>query len=233
MKTGLMLCATAVLASGANAGIELEFLAQGAGTQVSVDFFGDSRDTFVGQLIHEVDGFTGGLSGLNGQQISFCPDLPEDVATEPTHYELVDLTDVPVTADMSSTPLTSAQADAVLRIVSAAPEVFDASFTGNGRSAAFQLVLWEIIYDFDGTAASLDLESGNVSFTRTDGTSVFSGALGSSATDLLDAAINGDINQGVIALANAGNQDQLFLPTPGGTVVLAAAGLAVARRRRG
>ena len=197
-----------------------------------MNFFGDSRDTFVGQLVHEVDGFTGGLSGLNGQQVSFCPDLPEEVATDPTHYDIVDLTDVPVTADMSSDQLTAAQADAVLRLVSAAPEVFGLGFGNNGRAGAFQLVLWEIIYDFDGTAASLDLEAGNVSFTRTNGDSVFSGQLGSSASEFLDAAVNGDITQGVVALANAGRQDQIFIPAPGGVAVLAATGLAIARRRR-
>jgi len=232
MKTRVMMCATALVAATAHGGVELTFLEKGAGSNVSVTFFGETRDVFAGQLIHQVAGLEGGLSSFNGRQVTFCPDFPEPVATGPTMFKLVDLADVPVTLDQHSQRVDAAQADAIRRLFSNGGSALVDGSGDNDRATAFQLVLWEIIYDFDGSQASIDVDAGNISVIEFGGAALSAGIMADIA-DLSDFALNGDVTTGVLALAEEGVQDQIFIPTPAPLALGAAFGLVAARRRRG
>ncbi|MEM1183916.1 MAG: hypothetical protein AAGI53_02835 [Planctomycetota bacterium] len=232
MKTQVMLCAIGALAVGANAGtVDMVFVERGAGSNVSADFFGESRDVFAGQLIHSISGFEGAFAPLNGNQITFCTDFPERIIEESTEYDLVDLSQVPVGSHPRVDDLEDVRDDAIRRLFGQADGALDEGSTNDALSTAFQLVLWEIVYDFDGSANSIDIGSGNISFTRLNGDGFSAGIL-SAVSQFTTAALEGDFLANVIALAADDAQDQLLVPAPGSAAIVALAGLGLARRRR-
>lgn len=98
--------------------------------------------------------------------------------------------------------------------------------TTASAATAFQILLWEIIYDFDGTAASLSLSTGNLAWTGVDGTAF--GRLAGLAT-----ARGRDTTASVLAYTNRTRQDVLvFIPTPGVAAMMGLGVVAASRRRR-
>jgi hypothetical protein len=80
----------------------------------------------------------------------------------------------------------------------------------NAYAAAFQVALWEVVYDFTGTLASLNLGSGTLSVTQTNGNAL-SGAILTDINALFAAVVNGTAGQnGLMGLSNNGAQDQIY-----------------------
>jgi MYXO-CTERM domain-containing protein len=141
-------------------------------------------------------------------------------------YTVSQLKDVPV----PGLPMGQVRADAIARMYAFAS---GAQYGSNADyAAAFQIAVWEIANDYDGTAVSLDLALGNFRGTT------LAAAITTSVTTLLGAAtqVGAPITQ-LLGLGNATYQDQIIdptspIPTPGTIAMLALAGIFGARRRR-
>jgi hypothetical protein len=129
------------------------------------------------------------------------------------------------------------KADAIRALYSATASTLMAGGLSNAYATAFQLVVWEIVDDFDGTAGSINADAGNLILTATDGNAMDADILNAMAaltTDMMNAiATGGGSFSNVIGLANAGFQDQLVLvPAPGAMALMGLGGLVASRRRR-
>jgi MYXO-CTERM domain-containing protein len=99
-------------------------------------------------------------------------------------------------------------------------------------AAAFQIAVWEVANDYDGTAASLSIAAGNL-----QGPSLSAAIVGNLTTLFAAAANTSGLGSQLVGLGNASFQDQIIdptaaIPTPGAVVMLGLAGLVGMRRRR-
>jgi MYXO-CTERM domain-containing protein len=198
----------------------------GAGRNVAVQHNGTDRSVFAGQIRLDLTNSTSGT--LNGQWRSFCTELHQHIFVNgaPQVYTVSQLKDVPV----PGLPMGQVRADAIARMYAFAS---GAQYGSNADyAAAFQIAVWEIANDYDGTAVSLDLALGNFRGTT------LAAAITTSVTTLLGAAtqVGAPITQ-LLGLGNATYQDQIIdptspIPTPGTIAMLALAGIFGARRRR-
>ncbi|MEM1330278.1 MAG: hypothetical protein AAGG07_06940 [Planctomycetota bacterium] len=207
---------------------------RGAGANSSITVYGNTSTIFAGELIHEFTNGTGRLAALNGRTLAvFCVDAEQSTARgTPVTYESEDLANVPT----PGAAMGSARADAVRGMIA-----YKDSLSGTGLAStenqfalAFQLALWEVIYDYDTSVmgGNLDLDAGDFSATRTTGSS-WSGAVLDQFNDFL-ANIGFMPRSGAIALRSDTNQDLVVvIPTPAaaGMGLVGLAGLASRRRR--
>lgn len=207
--------------------VDLNYLGAGAGANVSVFLTGlGNQDVFAGQLRHHMANGTGALAGFSGDYVTFCPDLYQHVDSNVNSYALTALASMPVVTPPVTT-MGAARA-AVLNTLYcnygvAAETTGDADF-----AEAFQLSVWEIVYDWTG--GPLDLSAGDLTATAQGGGSLPSGVQSWVATisASLGTAASGDW---VLGLGNPDHQDQLVTPAPGAIALVGVAGL-MGRRRR-
>ena len=99
-------------------------------------------------------------------------------------------------------------------------------FTSREQTAAFQAMLWEIVYDYDGTEESIDLDSGSVAFKLVNAAEFDS---------FKASAMRGGSKPGV-GLISSGPLNDSFrivpLPSTAGLTMLGLLGVASVRRRR-
>lgn len=229
--TAIALTASFGFAAAANAEfVDVRFLGTAKGTSVKTTFFGNTRDLFAGQLNHRISNGTGLAAALNGDHVTFCSDFYQSVTSSNKQYEVVSVDLIP-----SSAPMGAAKAQALRNIYTTAGVNASDSAASNELAAAFQIAIWEIVTDFDGTASSLDLTAGSFKAKKTNG-NAFSGSLASALTTIFTAATQAQPNQpNMIGLRSSAAQDQLLagfvIPTPG-TATLALTGVAFAAGRR-
>lgn len=107
-------------------------------------------------------------------------------------------------------------------------------FSQHDTAATFQAMVWEVLYDYDGTAGSLDTLSGSFKIT-----SAYAGDL-LLTTQLAAAAHGGSINRNMVFTALDslnGGQDQVYfvvvpLPSSAGLAAAGLLGLVATGRRR-
>lgn len=155
---------------------------------------------------------------------TFCIDVTARVV-DPDFYEL---------RDFDAYVGDATKSDAIKRLYTYALNT-GLDFSQHETAATFQVVIWDVLYDYDGTAGSLDTLSGSFRVT-----SNYSGEP-LLTTQLAAAAHSGALNRNLVFTALDslnGGQDQLYytvIPLPG-AAGLAAAGLLgvglVSRRRR-
>ncbi|RMH27811.1 MAG: hypothetical protein D6693_04695 [Planctomycetota bacterium] len=239
MTARFITAAIAALATGAPAiadSVDLRFLGTGAGRTVSVSLGGDSFRVFAGQLCHELsDGV--GLAGLIlGEHLTYCAELTEHVTTIARRYDLVPL------AQVSTPALGATRASAITGLYSWVDGAQLEAGADRDLAAAFQIAVWEIIYDYDDTegAGALDVESGRFRARSRRGR-----RLNDSIRGYLDsmfaAALAPPASSGwaLAGLTRQGAQDQLIglpmaaVPLPGAaTAGLVGLGVIASRRRR-
>lgn len=238
MRTTAIAIISAAAASAASAGIvDVQYNSVGAGGTVQfVEIGQDARDVFAGELNHTISNGMGADAILNGAQRTFCPDIGEMVAFDQESYFTTDIENIPTT-DGGAMPMGAMKADAIRSLYSFSAGTLMAGGLSDAYASAFAIVIWEVVADFDGTAASIDVAAGNAMFNKTDGTALNSDVLmliDSLAADMV-AAIDAGAGSfgGVVGLANIGRQDQLVvIPTPGALALMSIGGLMATRRRR-
>lgn len=192
----------------------------GQGVTVSLGgglFFQDgasSRSVWAGQLSQAIDGMS---------VKTYCTELTQWAGSGVFNVVSVDQAPKP------GSGMGQAKAEAIYQLFNATNR--GADIATNAQAAAFQAVIWEIVYEFDGAESDLSLAGGNVQIS----------GVNSVLFDLyrgLASAGNGDKTPTVIAYTNDTRQDQLGLrivPLPGaaGMAGLGLAGVTVRRRREG
>jgi hypothetical protein len=220
----VLLCGAAVSVAEASM-VDVFCPGVGAGRNVTVTQGSTNYNVFAGQIRLVLSNSTGQPFDTNW--FSFCTELAQNIHINgPVRtYQVSAVSDLPT----PGTGMGTARADALARMYFSAS---GAQFGTNADyAAAFQIAVWEIVNDFDGTVASLDLSTG--SFRGTIGA-----AISANFASLFAAASNtgGNMNA-LLGLGNTSFQDQIIdvtngIPTPGAMALLALAGFTGLRRRR-
>ena len=223
----LSVLAAAVIASNSHADlVTVQATGLGAGRTVNVTYGTTTRDTFAGQIRLTLSNSVG--QNLNGLWTSFCTELSQYIYINGAAqtYDVLAVSDLPT----PGAGMGAVRADAIKRMYAAAAE--SQYGTDNDRAAAFQIAVWEVSMDFDGTAASLNAGTGNFKGNN------LSAAITTNLSTFLAAAANlTGVQSNVVGVGNATYQDQLldlttFIPAPGSLALLGLAGLVGTRRRK-
>ncbi len=219
-----------LLVGTASADISMRFIETATGRNVSVSLNSNTNNYFAGQLVHEIDSSGGPTLAIDGRVNTFCVEIEETTSNSFTTFQVSTLDDQVIPAAIGANG--NARTQAVLDVATAHYLYAASDAASANEAAAFQLLLWEIIYDYDASVglASIDPTAGNLVLTKTDASPLWSGV--SSLIASYAAAIGTDsTSRNYSLLTNAGQQDQL-VPTPGSIALLGAFALVGARRRR-
>lgn len=215
--------------------VNVQFTGTGLGRSVQLTHGARTFNVFAGQLKHTFSGGTGALgSDISGNLLTFCTDLSQYVTSSTATYNVVPVQTVPGSPGMGH-----AKATIIRNLFSFA---HDAQFaTANTDAAkdfasAFQLAVWEIVYDYGGSRSSLDLTTGVVMAKQTNGAALTLGVQ-NNLTSFFNAAMVDGVYKQVVAVSNDRFQDQLVqtdhvIPLPGPAAMGSLGLFAVAGRRR-
>lgn len=206
--------------------VSMQYLGTGAGQNVRINLDGNEKNVFAGELRHLITS-TDMSSDFLGEFTTFCVDLSQNVSSNSSVFTAVALEQAPQVVNKS------------LQTARRMAHVADAHQLGNKDvSAAVQLALWELIYDYDPAVgiASIDLTGGRFSATRTNGNPLWN-SVANFANSVLQVAIgdlSADSYKNYTVLTSSNRQDQLVPVPSAGPLALAGAGglLILGRRRR-
>lgn len=232
MRIFALSCALAFATGAATADtVRLDFEGTGSGRNVRVTIGGDTFGTFAGQLIHSFSNGNGVAAGLSGNRITFCSDLSQYVASGGATYNVTSIQNLP-----GSGPMGASKMQAIYDMYAAAAG--SQMGANDDMAAAFQLAVWEVIYDYDpSNTSSLNLSSGNLKARNSLGLSLSSTIL-NHAAGLFSAIGSNAAQTGLLGFTNSSFQDQILqvqlVPIPM-AVIAGLAGLGMVgyvRRRR-
>jgi hypothetical protein len=228
--------AALALATAAHADtVNMSFQGTGKGSNVHVNYFGGGIDVFAGQLKHQITSGTGVGTQLVGDWRTFCADFDQHVSGSSSVFDVVS----PIELTVRGTDLGAGRAAALAGLYSAFGTSAGDANASNDLGAAFQIAVWEIIYDFNPSLGlgSIDLTSGNIAFSQYGGGAI-SGNLLNQFNALVASFTSGSAAPSLLALENGERQDQLLygstvsIPTPGATSLAICGILLCSRRRR-
>ncbi|MFZ4572899.1 MAG: hypothetical protein ACOYN0_00795 [Phycisphaerales bacterium] len=235
MKMSRMMASGVVVAVASAAmadTVQMRFVGTGSGRNVRVTTDSGSRNLFAGQLVHNFSDGTGALSSLTGDRFTYCVDLGQYVSSSSTTYTLSPIADL-----TAASPMGEDRALAIHSIFNAQPFWPSQASVSQDYAAALQLVIWDIITDYNSAAgvSSLGLSSGSLRAARTDGSPLGLAITSHYATFVSYIGTSGGVGSGVLGLGNDSSQDQILpvsVPAPGAGLLAGLGALAVARRRR-
>lgn len=231
----LALVLTVASASYAQGTVDLKFVGTGKGrTDLYLKFDDKQANVFAGQLFHEAKGGVGSLAYLSGKTVTtYCAEATEYVSRTFTDYAAVKPSGLAPSIWKTNGAAKDTAIDMLYR--NAAGNQTKAT-VDKDYAAAFQLAVWKIGYDFNGSDSSLDFSSGRfkAGMTSTTGlnttitgylTQLFSG-IGTSAFPANTSS--------VVGLTSDCAQDQLIeaVPEPASMAVLGGGALMMLRRRK-
>lgn len=197
--------------------VQMRYRSVGLSRIVSVSGSVFNGRVYAGELRHEFSGGLGEAAQLTGILPTFCTELSENVNTSWRTFTLAEPADAPAPGD----GMGAIRAAALENLYAGAA---GQQHTSANWAAAFQMAVWEIVNDFDGTAASINTAAGSVRFNSnqawfTTVASMVNGAMRS-------LALSHQRHDGLHAVTNIGAQDQLvvLVPLPG-PAAMGAAGL--------
>jgi hypothetical protein len=202
--------------------VDVNFIDVGQGRQAQINLNNSVHNVFAGQLYHNFTNGTDDCSSLSGIFATFCTELTQHVTHDPAAYNCSPLAGAPLSGPMGET-----RAQAVRDLYAHAGDAQytnDGSQAGSDFAAAFQLAVWEVVYDYNGTSASLDRTGGSLKFTGHNDNNLSSGVLATLAELFASVGSNSAFN--VYAVTNGCAQDQIVqaVPVPA-PVLLGATGL--------
>lgn len=186
--------------------------------QFSTNSGGSWTGTLAGSMNWTRDNVSPGTyAGLQGNFSSFCIEVTQHVAFGGTYTYDVTMTPNAPTPDINfNLPMGNTKASQLSELFGR----YSSSLAGNTDFGAFQMAVWEIVYD-NGT----NVNAGVFQIRN----AAASEALANTWLGTLDGS--GPMMGGLFALSNRDQQDQI-VPGPGGLALACAGGLLVARRRR-
>ncbi|MEQ1933417.1 MAG: PEP-CTERM sorting domain-containing protein [Fimbriimonadaceae bacterium] len=223
---------TVVSAAFAQDTTNLRFTGVGKGrSDIKINYDGNRANVFAGELKHKFTGGVGSLTWLNGKTLTtFCSEPTQRVTQTGSSYQQVDIPQLDPNAWRINGTAKTAAVNNLFRYG------FN-TVTGSGNNsmaAAFQIAVWKIGYDYDGTLGSLNLNTGRFKATMSNGDALDS-QVQVHLVNLFNGAVNGSggSNLRVLALHSDCDQDQITaVPEP---ATLAAIGIGIAgimRRRK-
>lgn len=207
--------------------VEMRKIDTGLGRQVRLTHVGDSDNVFAGEIIHEFRNGQGmGAQFSDITMPTYCTEVTQHITNNFAIYTVTD--DI---STMPAPPMGADKADAISDMFATLLGLHEDNAMTNDWAAAFQIAVWDVVYDYDAGAGrdSLDVEAGDIQVHRTDGSTLSAGLLTKIGT-FWDSIGVAESPLTVIGFHSDSYQDQI-VPAPG-TLALASAGLLLIGRRR-
>ncbi|MBL8764899.1 MAG: hypothetical protein JNM07_11580 [Phycisphaerae bacterium] len=163
MKLTLSVCAAAatfVAASACADTVQLKYTGTGKYRTVTAAGTIFSGNVKAGELLHEAQSGNGEASVLSGTISTFCTELTQSVTTSFKTYTIR-------TVDQAPRPGGGMGGDKAGLIYDLYNGAAERQYESNDKAAAFQLLIWEIVYDYNGSSlSSIDYSVGALRFTN-------------------------------------------------------------------
>ena len=217
--------------------VDLACIGNGNGRMVQATLGRQTWDVFAGRLIHQTSGGTGALAGAPSTIVTFCAEILQGQAPTLSPYSLSSV--ATLSGNTGATNLGYVKQQAIYDIYAqAAGRQFS---LGLDYACAFQIALWEVIYDYNtapGASNPLDLNGGNFRIAGPGGVPL-STNITLVVKDLLGHVGSNSAAGGIFGLRSATYQDELYdgggdvVPLPSAAWMGAGLlGMAIAAQRR-
>jgi hypothetical protein len=209
--------------------VDLSYTGTGNGRVVTVKLGAQTWDAFAGRLNFSTANGTGQLASMPSSVVMFCAELLQGQSGSSNQFAKSSI--ATLSSNGGATNLGFARQQAIYDLYAAAA---GRQFTlGHDYAVAFQISLWEVIYDYNpaATGGQLDVNGGTFR-AYTQGGAALSTSITEKVSFLLGSIGMNAAANGLMGFKNGGFQDELWVsdglvPLPTGAW-LGLAGLGVA-----